>query len=102
MKVYVYKMHAGIVGTDETFVTVHKLSERSEWDYVRDHAESFGMEQDEEGIFRDEDGYEMEPEIWLVDVVSSRAQMQEHLGDLLLGNQTEEQFYEKEEITWDS
>lgn len=40
MKVYVYKMHAGTLGTDETFVTVHKLSESAEWDYVRDHAES--------------------------------------------------------------
>jgi hypothetical protein len=84
MKVYVYKTHAGMVGTDESFCIVGDtpLTLGGEQEYAYDHATSY-QEQDEDGEWPDGD-----PEIWLVAVCLTKAEVEDQSGELLCGNDT--------------
>ena len=59
MKVFIYKMHAGHCGTDETLTIVSRtpLSSAEEGEYVYDHATSY---QEQDGEWEEGD-----PEIYL-------------------------------------
>ena len=80
--IYIYKMHAGMLGTDETFWSTEKVDE---WEYAVDHAESFGNEIDE-----DDEWLEGEPECWLEGTVTTLQELDKHLGSILRGNEREE------------
>lgn len=79
--IYIYKMHAGMLGTDQMFWSNCKINT---WEYAVDHALGFGNEQDE----YDEWSEGNEPECWLVDKVSTVTQLEEYLGELLIGGDT--------------
>ena len=99
-KVYIYKMHAGMLGTDESFALVMEspLSLDEEQEYVCDHATSY-QEQDEEGEWTDGD-----PEIWLVTTCTTKEQVEEEDGELLRGRDTLEGLFEeleKDGMEWE-
>ena len=82
--VYIYKMHAGTMGTEETFWSKDKVDT---WECAVDHAQSYGNEQDEYGEWSEG----CEPECWLDEEVKTLAELEPHLGFLLVGGDTEEE-----------
>jgi hypothetical protein len=86
-KVYVYKMHAGCVGTDESFceVDTQELPSRFQWEFASDHAASYGKERDVDGEW-DEDF--SDPECWLEAVVTTLDELEKESGHLLCGHDT--------------
>ena len=86
-KVFIYKMHAGCLGTDETLLHVGEegLSDSTQWEHAVAHAEGYGNEQIE-----DEEWHEdfSEPEIWLAATVTTIAELDEESGYILCGNET--------------
>lgn len=81
-KVFVYKMDAGLVGTEETFTVVDEkpLPDDVAWEYATDHAMSYGNEQDE-----DEEWEHGQPECWLASTVTTLAELEEVSGYLMYG-----------------
>tara|TARA_Y100001938_G_C8063210_1_gene418623 strand:- start:978 stop:1286 length:309 start_codon:yes stop_codon:yes gene_type:complete len=82
-KVFVYRMNAGMCGTDEAFTIVDEkpLTPDVESEYAADHGESYGVEQNEEGFYD-----ESEPECWLEATVTTLAELDEVSGYLLYGS----------------
>jgi hypothetical protein len=83
-KVFIYKMNAGMLGTDEALPLVSDipLSHRDQEDYVYDHATSY-QEEDEDGEWPEGD-----PEIWLERVCTTKEEIEEESGYLLCGHDT--------------
>ena len=92
MKVFVYKMDAGMYGTEETFTIVgtEGLTSKELWEYIYDHAISYQGE--------DEEWESGEPEGWLETMVTTLAQLEECSGYLLYGNDTLEGLVEELEL----
>lgn len=84
MKVFVYEMDAGVVGTDEQFALVSdkEMTYAQMEDYVYDHATSY-QEQDEYGEWK-----EGEPDIWLEGTATTLEELYEYSGKLLCGSDT--------------
>lgn len=81
--IHVYKRHAGVVGTDDTFfVKGDKLCERLEWEYAEEQAETYGYYHDGEGNWQNEEGEESsEPECHLVQSFETLEDAEEEHGD---------------------
>lgn len=89
--IYIYKRHAG-VGTEETFWEVDKLSDDDMWQLACEHAESYGIYFDEDaGEFLEDDEPVDYAECWLEGTASSRKELEEYLGYLLIGEDKEEE-----------
>jgi len=85
IKVYVYKMHAGSHGTEETHVHVGEgeLTPSEQWEWAKDHAESYGNEFD-----GDEWSEGSEPEMWLIATVTTLAELEAVSPEVLCGSET--------------
>lgn len=100
-KVYVYKMHAGTMCTDESFALVleEPLSSSMEWDYAMEHAECYGNEQDEDGEWY-QGGY---PECWLSATVTTIEELRDPADYILCGGEAFETLVktlEEEGMVW--
>jgi hypothetical protein len=86
-KVYIYKMHAGLVGTDESFCEVdnQELPGNYQWERAVEHAATYGNEQDEDGDWGEDFS---DPECWLEAVVTTLAELEEESGYLICGHDT--------------
>jgi hypothetical protein len=86
-KVYIYKMHAGQVGTDESFCIVDDdpLPSSTEWDCATEHAASYGNERDEDGEWGEDFS---DPECWLEAVVTTLDELEKESGYLICGHDT--------------
>lgn len=84
LKVFVYKMHAGVLGTDTAFTVVGKepLTSEEEDEYVYYHATSY-QEQDEDGEWPEGD-----PCIWLAATCTTKEELKKCSGYLLSGGDT--------------
>jgi len=89
MKLFILGMHAGIVGTDDTFYLVcdERPDDHLTWEYACEHAESYGNELDED----EEWSMGSEPECWVKAEVKTLEDLEEHLGYLLYGSMQEEE-----------
>ena len=94
LKVFIYGMHAGMLGTDEQFTLVSdkELPCDQMEEYMYDHATSY-QEQDEDGEWS-----EGEPEIWLEGTATTLEELSEYSGELLCGNDTFQGLVEKLEV----
>jgi hypothetical protein len=84
LKVYIYEMHAGMLGTTEQFTHVSdkEMPLSCMEEHMYDHASSY-QEQDEEGEWEEGD-----PEIWLAGIAITLSELEEYSGTLLCGSQT--------------
>ena len=84
-KVFVYRMHAGMCGTDEAFTVVDEtpLTPDEEWDYAVSHGECYGVEQNEDGEYEANT-----PECYLAATVTTKNELSRESGYLLTGYDT--------------
>lgn len=100
MTVYVYRMNAGLVGTDESWVETQEIPYSAQDVILEEHASSYGIELGEHGQYEDENGNEVEPELWLEGTANSLEQLQQYLLELLTGGQTTEEFLQENNIAF--
>ena len=88
-KLYFIKMHAGMAGTDEAMLEVaEKEDDLWLWERACEHASAYGVYENGDGEFEDENGETGAPECYVEAIITNMKELEAAAQYVLCGNDT--------------